>query len=110
MAAIKSSHRAPASRSRRNFPGNRPGNDALARIVSRPPASRESTRHYSPKEFAAALFSRGRIELHERTVQRRCALPPADPLHIATNAHFPGRDWIPESELLRLLGVSEAVA
>ena len=65
-------------------------------------------RHFSPKEASAALASVG-IGLAERTIQWRCKLPAGNPLRIATNPAFIGRDWIPETEIARLLGV-EAVA
>jgi len=69
------------------------------------PASRKGVRHYSPKEASAALAAVG-IALAARTIQWRCALPVGHPLRIATNPAFSGRDWIPETEIARLLGTN----
>ena len=59
-------------------------------------------RHYSPSEFSAALAENG-ITLSSWSVRERCALPAADPLRVASNQWFPGRYYIPESELIRLV-------
>lgn len=70
------------------------------------PASRKGVRHYSPKEASAALAEVG-ITLAARTIQWRCKLPIGHPLRIATNPAFIGRDWIPETEIARLLGAKQ---
>ena len=106
MSAITASLRRPASHSRPKIGQSGVRKRPLARGVT-PPASRASVRHYSPKEFAAAL-ARGGITVCERHIARRCALPASDSLYIASNPHFPGRYWIPETELTRLLGAGEA--
>jgi hypothetical protein len=64
-----------------------------------PPAPPE--RHYTPGEFSAALARHG-ITLHPVTVRWRCGLPEGQPLHIRTNPNYPGRIYIPDSELIRL--------
>ena len=109
MTASKQSSPALASASGGNFAGNAAGNAPVARIVTRAPASRVGMRHYTPKELSAALAEAG-IALSERSIMRRCGLPEGDALRIATPPAFPGRHYLPETELVRLLGVSEAVA
>ena len=59
-------------------------------------------RHYTPCEFSAALAEHG-ITLHPVTVRWRCGLPSDWPLHIRSNPNYPGRIYIPESELIRLV-------
>jgi hypothetical protein len=66
-------------------------------------------RFYSPKEFSEALKELG-IRLCERAICRRARLPAGNPLRIERNQHFPGRILIPERELFRLAGISEALA
>jgi hypothetical protein len=73
------------------------------------PASRSGLRHFSPKELASELAAYG-VQLGERAIQSRCNLPEGDPLRIATNPNFPGRHFILERELARLLGATEAAA
>lgn len=61
-------------------------------------------KHYTPGELSLALEEGG---------LRRSARWVADECHagrIATNPAFRGRHYIPESELFRLLGISEASA
>jgi hypothetical protein len=64
-------------------------------------------RNYSPSEFSQALAEFG-ISLCVAEIRRRCGRPKADELHIATLHHFPGRWYIPESELFRIVGVKES--
>jgi hypothetical protein len=59
-------------------------------------------RHYTPGEFSAALAGYG-ITLCTRLVRERCALPASAALRISTNPEFPGRLFIPEGELIRLV-------
>ncbi|MDR0351966.1 MAG: hypothetical protein LBI02_00935 [Opitutaceae bacterium] len=59
-------------------------------------------RHYTLGEFSAALAVLG-LSLHPQLVRARCALPAGAPLHIKTNPYIPGRRYIPESELWRLI-------
>jgi hypothetical protein len=59
-------------------------------------------RHYTPGEFSAALAEHG-ITLHPVTVRWRCGLPEGVPLRIGANPNYPGRHYIPESELIRLV-------
>lgn len=66
-------------------------------------------RNYSPSEFSAALAECG-VSLCVRNVTERCNLPLGDPRRIATLAAFPGRHFIPESELFRLLGIQEVAS
>jgi hypothetical protein len=58
-------------------------------------------RHYTPGEFSAALARWG-ITMHPGVVRWRCGLPEGDPRRIRHNRAFPGRRYIPESELNRL--------
>jgi hypothetical protein len=66
-------------------------------------------RRYSPSEFSGALAGL-HIGLCEKLVRQRCNLPESDPLHIATIKGFPGRHWIPESELFRIAGINVEVS
>lgn len=66
-------------------------------------------RRYSPSEFSGALAEL-HIGLCEKLVRQRCCLPETDPLHIATVKGFPGRHWIPESELFRIAGIRVEVS
>ncbi len=66
-------------------------------------------KYYAPKDVARELNAVG-IPAHEKGIRRRCRLPASDPRHIATNPAFPGRFYVTESELLRLLGAKEAAA
>jgi hypothetical protein len=63
-------------------------------------------RYYTPGEFSAALEACG-ISIRTDAVRERCALPEGDALHIRTNNYFPGRRYIPESELFRLLNLKD---
>jgi hypothetical protein len=58
--------------------------------------------YYTPGEVSAVLAEHG-ITLHPKMVRERCALPASDPQHIRTNAAFPGRHYIPFSEVNRLI-------
>ncbi len=66
-------------------------------------------RNYSPSEFSGALAEMG-ISICEKGVRLRCALPASDPLHIKHLPGFLGRYYIPESELFRLAGITDAIA
>ncbi|WP_334319630.1 hypothetical protein, partial [Termitidicoccus mucosus] len=57
---------------------------------------------YTPSEFSAALAQYG-ITMHAVIVRWRCTTDGANPQHIRTNPAFPGRHYIPESELIRLV-------
>jgi hypothetical protein len=65
-------------------------------------------RHYTPKEAASAL-EEFRIFVCARTISDRCALPAGHARHIATNPHWHPRHFIPESEVLRLAGITVEV-
>jgi hypothetical protein len=67
-----------------------------------PPPPPTPVRHYTPGEFSAALAAHG-ITLHPVTVRWRCGLPEGDPLRIRANPNYPGRRYIPGSELIRLV-------
>lgn len=58
--------------------------------------------HLSPKEVASRLTEAG-IETHEKMIRRRCRLPVGNKWRIYRNPEFPGRYFIPVSELQRLL-------
>ncbi len=77
----------------------------LARILSRSPASRVGVRYLTPKDLSRELSSAG-IILHEQSIRRRCNLPADDAARIDSNPLFPGRFFIPESELARLLNLN----
>jgi hypothetical protein len=72
--------------------------NASAPASSQPPPL---PRHYTPGEFSAALEACG-ITLHPKTVRERCGLPDGDAERIRVNPNFPGRYYIPGSELTRL--------
>lgn len=79
---------------------------ALAQNLTAPggkaaPASARP-RHYTPCEFSLALEDGG-LRRSSRWVSDECRAG-----RIATNPAFPGRHYIPESELFRLLGIVEA--
>lgn len=61
-------------------------------------------RHYSPSEFSAELEKAG-LRYSEKWVRAEVAAG-----RIAVNPHFSGRLFIPEAELLRLVGIKEASA
>lgn len=80
----------------------------LARPPSGPAvAAPVRAKFYTPKEFSAALADCG-LRLCERAIAARCGLPIRHRDHIATNGLFKGRHFIPESELFRLVGITEA--
>lgn len=66
-------------------------------------------KHYAPKDIARELNAAG-IPSHPKTIRKRCRLPVGHPRRIETNPEFPGRFSIPETELIRLLGVRKAAA
>jgi hypothetical protein len=99
MAKGSTLSRPPASRSVEKNGAFSPSPARLAPNL--PPSIR---RHYTCKEFSAALFELAEINLGERAIARRCSLPFGDPARIATNPAFPGRHYIPASELARLAG------
>lgn len=75
----------------------------LAR-TERKPADRAGLRHWTPKELAGDLAAKFRdVSISERSIVRRCGLPAGHPGHIATNPAFPGRNYILETEVYRLL-------
>jgi hypothetical protein len=63
-------------------------------------------RHYTPEEFSEALRQYG-ITLHPVVVRMRCRYPESNAYHIKTNPAFPGRHYIPESELIRIVTTSK---
>lgn len=71
------------------------------KAVNRTPEPRRS-----PKEAVAILADFG-VTICEETLRYRCNLPASHPLHIRRAPGFLGRYYIPESELFRLLGISE---
>ena len=79
----------------------------LARPVSRSPASRTGQSFHTPKDVARELIAAG-IPAHENSIRRRCCLPAGDERRIKTNPAFPGRHYVPDSELARLLNVEAA--
>lgn len=103
MAGIKATLRAPASRSRRNFPGKTAPAPAPAQVLPHKPADRDGKRTWTPKELAADLAAAFGVPVCERTIVKRCNLPADNPGHIATLPAFPGRHFIPAREVLRLL-------
>ena len=103
MSAITATFRRPASHSRPKNGQNCPRKRPLARGLT-PPASRVGIRYHSPSEVAGLLVEQTGIPTTARTIQRRCRLPVGDPRRIETHPAHPGRDWIPDTELARLLG------
>lgn len=66
-------------------------------------------KHLAPKDVARLLTEAG-IPTHEKAIRRRCTLRKGTALRIETNPEFPGRFYIPETELKRLLGVRAEVS
>jgi hypothetical protein len=82
----------------------------LAR-TERKPAARDGKRHWTPKELAGDLAAKFTdVSVSERSIVRRCALPSDHPARIETNPAFPGRNYILESEVFRLLNGKEGVS
>jgi hypothetical protein len=108
MAGIKANLRAPASRSRRKFPGKTVQIPAQARDLTHKPADRAGKRTWTPKELAADLAETFGVPVCERTIVKRCNLPAGHPARIATLAAFPGRHFIPSDEVIRLLAAEGA--
>jgi hypothetical protein len=79
-------------------PPAKPMNQSPGGLASNAPKER----HYTPSEFSAALAEYG-ISVCTDRIRLRCLLHAADPQHISTNPAFPGRHYIPESELIRLV-------
>jgi hypothetical protein len=67
-----------------------------------PASNAPGERYYTPSEFSGALAAHG-VSLCTERVRQRCLLPAAEPQHLRTNTAFPGRHYIPESELIRLV-------
>lgn len=100
MAKTSGISRPSASREAAKTPAFSPVSAQVAQFT--PPAIR---RHYTAKEFAAALYDLAGISLGERAIVRRCRLPAVDPARIRTNPAFTGRHYIPASELARIAGM-----
>ena len=74
------------------------------------PQAAQRVRHFTPKEFSAALAEYG-IAICPDRIRERCALSSrhgAD--RIATNRFFKGRHLIPETELDRITAAVAAAA
>ena len=70
--------------------------------MSAAPQAAQRVRHFTPKEFSAALAEYG-IAICPDRIRERCALSPRHGANrIATNELFKGRHLIPETELDRL--------
>lgn len=108
MGGINASLRTPASRSRRKNAGKTGQAPAPAQVMPHTPAHRAGKRTWTPKELAGELAEAFGVPVCERNIVRRCNLPPTDPAHISTLPAFPGRHYIPASEVIRLLATEVA--
>lgn len=73
------------------------------------PTGAPRIRHFTPKEFSAALATYG-IAICPDRIRERCALSSRHgAARIATNRFFTGRHLIPETELDRILTAAAAV-